>query len=78
MGGGALREMSNGLELAPGDVVLTRSGGLVGWAIRVFTRRIGESRTKATHTGIVLEGGPIQTAVLLDALGEVKTRSTPR
>jgi hypothetical protein len=31
--------------LAPGDVMLTRSRGLVGWAISTFTRHIGESRT---------------------------------
>ena len=71
----ALREKSSHLELAPGDVVLTRSGGIVGWAIRVFTRRIGESRTKATHTGIIVVGGPIEIAVIVEALGKVKRHS---
>lgn len=59
-------------ELAPGDVVLTRSGGIVGWAIRVFTRRIGESRTRASHTGIIVEGGPIERALIVEALSKVK------
>jgi hypothetical protein len=58
--------------LAPGDVVLTRSGGLTGWAIRLFTRRIGESRTKASHTGIIVEGGPLESAVIVEALARVK------
>ena len=71
----ALREMSSHLVLAPGDVVLTRSGGIVGWAIRVFTRRIGESRTKATHTGVIVVGGPIESAVIVEALATVKRHS---
>lgn len=58
--------------LASGDVVLTRSGGIVGWAIRLFTRRIGESRTKATHTGLIVEGGPLDQAVIIEALATVK------
>lgn len=64
--------MSGGIQLASGDIVLTRSGGLVGWAIRTFTRHIGEGRTKATHTGIVVEGGPLESAVIVEALGKVK------
>lgn len=58
--------------LAPGDVVLTRSGGIVGRAIRLFTRRIGESRTKASHTGIIVEGGPLEAAIIIEALATVK------
>jgi hypothetical protein len=64
--------MPNPILLAPGDVVLTRSGGIVGWAIRLFTRRIGESRTKASHTGIIVEGGPLDRAVVVEALATVK------
>jgi hypothetical protein len=58
--------------LAPGDVVLTRSGGIVGWAIRLFTRRIGESRTKASHTGVIVAGGPLREAIIVEALATVK------
>jgi hypothetical protein len=58
--------------LLPGDVVLTRSGGFVGWAIRLFTRRIGESRTKASHTGVIVESGTLQAAIIVEALSTVK------
>jgi hypothetical protein len=58
--------------LQPGDVVLVRSGGIVGWAIRVFTRRIGESRTKASHTGVIVEGGGLDQAIIVEALATVK------
>lgn len=58
--------------LEPGDVMLTRSRGLVGWAIATFTRHIGESRTNATHAGVVVAGGPIEEAVIVEALSKVK------
>jgi hypothetical protein len=64
--------MSAAVVLAPGDVVLTRSRGVVGWAIRLFTRRIGESRTRASHTGIIVEGGSLKTAIIVEALATVK------
>lgn len=64
--------MNHDIVLAPGDVVLTRSRGLAGWAIRVFTRRVGESRTKVTHSAIIVEGGPVQSAVLVEALATVQ------
>jgi hypothetical protein len=64
--------MTGAVVLSPGDVVLTRSGGIVGWAIRVFTRRIGESRTRASHTGIIVQGGPLESAVIVEALATVK------
>jgi len=58
--------------LEPGDVVLTRSRGIVGWFIRLFTRHIGESRTKASHTGIIVAAGSLQTAVIVEALSTVQ------
>ncbi len=64
--------MTDAVVLAPGDIVLTRSGGIVGWAIRLFTRSIGESRTKASHTGVIVEGGPLEGAVIVEALATVK------
>jgi hypothetical protein len=60
------------IVLAPGDLMLTRSRGLVGWAIATFTRHVGESRTKATHTGVVVAGGPMEGAVIVEALSKVK------
>jgi hypothetical protein len=62
----------SGVLLVPGDIVLTRSGGIVGWAIRLFTRSIGESRTKASHTGIIVESGTVESAVIVEALSKVK------
>lgn len=63
---------TSSLYLQPGDVMLTRSRGIVGWAIRTFTRHIGESRTNATHTGVVVDGGAIQRAVIVEALSKVE------
>ena len=64
--------MSPDVLLASGDVVLTRSRGLVAWAIRLFTRRIGERRTRASHTGIIVEGGPLRSAIIVEALSTVQ------
>lgn len=50
------------------DIFLTRSMGLISRAIRFFTRHIGESRTKVDHVGIVVEGGPIEDAIVVEAL----------
>jgi hypothetical protein len=58
--------------LEPGDIFLTRGRGLVSRAIRFFTRRIGESRTKVNHVGLVVEGGPLARAVVVEALREVE------
>jgi hypothetical protein len=40
--------------------------------IRFFTRSIGESRTKVNHVGIVVEGGSLKTAVVVEALVKVR------
>jgi len=58
--------------LEPGDVFLTRGKGLISKAIRFFTRSIGESRTKVSHVGIVVEEGTLKTAVVVEALSMVK------
>lgn len=58
--------------LEPGDIFLTRGRGFVSRAIRFFTRRIGESRTKVNHVGLVVEGGPLERAVVVEALREVE------
>jgi hypothetical protein len=60
------------MELQPGDIFLTRGTGFLGRAIRFFTRRIGESRTKVNHVGIVVQGGPLGQAVVVEALRTVK------
>jgi hypothetical protein len=58
--------------LEPGDIFLTRGRGLVSRAIRFFTRRIGESRTKVNHVGLVVEGGRFASAVIVEARREVE------
>ena len=58
--------------LAPGDLFFTRGAGFVSVAIRFFTRRIGEARTKVNHVGLVVEGGPIESAVVVEALRRVR------
>lgn len=58
--------------LEPGDIVLTRGVGFLGRAIRFFTRRIGESRTKVNHVGIVVQGGRLEEAVMVEALRRVQ------
>jgi hypothetical protein len=57
--------------LQAGDIFLTRGKGLISRAIRYFSRGIGEPRTKVNHVGIVVEGGPIATAVVVEALSKV-------
>lgn len=60
------------LQLEPGDIVLTRGPGLLGRAIRFFTRRVGEGKTRVNHVGIVVSGGALATAVMVEALTTVK------
>jgi hypothetical protein len=60
------------INLLPADVFLTRGHGFISKAIRFFTRKIGESRTKVNHVGVVVEEGTIQTAVVVEALSKVK------
>lgn len=63
--------MNRRLSLRTGDVVLTRGQGLVSGVIRFFTRGIGESRTKVSHVGLIVEGGPLESCVLVEALHRV-------
>jgi hypothetical protein len=59
-------------NLKDADVVFTKGFGLLSRAIRFFTRGIGESRTKVNHVGLVVSGGPIAEAVIVEALSMVK------
>ncbi len=59
-------------ELLPADVFLTRGSSWLSRAIRFFTRGAGEARTKVNHVGLVVEGGPIEDAVVVEALSKVK------
>jgi hypothetical protein len=53
---------------APGDVFLTRGTGFLSKLIRFFTRTIGEERTKVNHVGVVVDGGDLETCVVVEAL----------
>lgn len=58
----------------PGDVLFSRSRGFLGWAIRLFTRRWGESRTKVNHVGVF-----VTNTRLVEALGKgVKEHTWPQ
>ena len=50
----------------------------VSRAIRFFTRRFGESRTKVNHVGIIVEGGTLHSAIAVEALTEVKRHALGR
>jgi len=58
--------------LHPGDVFLTRGKGLKRRAIRFFTRGLGKKRTKVHHVGLVVEGGDLTSAIILEAVSRVK------
>jgi len=58
--------------LQPGDIFLTRGRGFVSRAIRFFSRHIGESRTRVNHVGLVVRGGTVESAVVVEALRTVE------
>jgi hypothetical protein len=64
----------NAPELQPGDVLVTRGKGPLAKAIRFFTRSIGESRTKVNHVGVIVHGGPLEEAWVVEALWKVVRR----
>ena len=60
------------INLQPADIFLTRGRGLLSRAIRLFTRVIGESRTRVNHVGVMVTGGDLRSAIAVEALTEVK------
>lgn len=58
--------------LEKGDIVLTAGNGWVSRAIRRFSKRIGESRTRVNHVGIVVETGMGGGATIVEALHRVR------
>ena len=60
------------LVLQRADIFFTRGTGLLSRLIRFFSRGIGEARTKVNHVGVVVEAGPIEGAVVIEALSRVK------
>jgi hypothetical protein len=65
-------ESQDHVPLSPPDIFFTRGRGLISAAIRFFTRRIGEKRSKVNHVGLIVEGGPITEAIAVEALSTVK------
>src|SRR5262245_11750447 len=66
------RQPSMDARLEPGDIFLPRATGFLSKAIRFFTRHIGESRTKVNHVGLVVQGGTLDEAVVVEALRTVQ------
>jgi hypothetical protein len=60
------------MNMEPGDIVLVSSPSWISRAIRWFERSPGEARSKASHVGIIVEGGPLESAVIVEALTTVK------
>ncbi|MGD9349692.1 MAG: hypothetical protein PVF71_08550 [Desulfobacterales bacterium] len=60
------------VTLLPGDVFLTYGAGFFSKLIRIFTRTIGESRTRVNHTGIVVTEGDIETCQVVETLLRVR------
>jgi hypothetical protein len=63
-----------GTRLEPADILLARRRSFISRAIRFFTRSLGEPRSEVSHAGIVVEGGPIEQALIVEAAGRVKKR----
>lgn len=59
------------VQLLPGDIVLTRSRSLLGWAIRYFEQRPGDPAW-ANHVGMIVTAGDEHTAELVEALWKVR------
>ena len=59
------------MQLQPADIFLSRGTGLASGVIRFFTRRIGERLSKASHTGVVVAGGSLERARVVEALVRV-------
>lgn len=58
--------------LKPCDLFFTRGRGLLPWAVRFFTRSIGEERTVINHVGVVVTEGTLRTAEVIEALMTVR------
>lgn len=60
------------MTLKPGDIFFTHGEAGISKAIRWFSRSPGEPPTKANHVGIVVVGGRLSDAVVVEALSSVK------
>ncbi len=60
------------MEYKSCDIFLTRGYSFLSKAIRFFSRNFGEKRTKVNHIGVVVEEGPLETCIVVEALSKVK------
>jgi hypothetical protein len=56
------------IQLKPADVFMTQGDSWISKAIRIFTRHFGESRTQVNHVGVVVKGGDLETALVVEAV----------
>ena len=61
-------------QLEPADIFLSRTHGIGSWFIRFFTRTGGEPESEVSHVGIVVEGGPLEKAVIVESRGRARRR----
>ncbi len=59
----------------PADIFLTQGTGFISQAIRVFTRSVGESRTRVNHVGLLVTPGTLRETVAVEALSKVVRRT---
>ncbi len=62
------------LQLEPADILLARRRSFISRAIRFFTQSFGEARSEVSHAGLVVEGGMIEQAKIVEAAGRVAKR----
>lgn len=63
------------IQLQPADIFLTRGKGILSQAIRLFTRVIGESRTKVNHVGVIVTEDDLRRAIAVEAPSKVNKHS---
>lgn len=66
------------IRLEPCDIFLTKGTGVVAGAIRFFSRRFGEKRTKVNHVGIIVDAGSLHSAIAVEALTKVRMHALRR
>ena len=66
------------IRLDQGDIVLVKGNSLISRLIRIFTRHIGEKRTKVNHVGMITGTGWIASefwqAEITEAVSKVRTK----
>jgi len=74
MGGNLSGKVFMDMQLEPADIFLSRTRGIGSWLIRFFTRTSGEPESEVSHTGIVVEGGPLEKSWIVESRGPTRRR----